>query len=88
MPTEIPEVKKIRYMRSHNSGNMQGKNLHIWAAERKISFLEKQNIFSQKNTPQLLGHIGLQNMKIGEKTNFGRLATLFQICSMDADIIS
>ena len=41
MPTEIPEVKKIRYMRSHNSGNMQGKNLHIWAAERKISFLEK-----------------------------------------------
>ena len=25
-------------------------------------------------------------MKVGEKTNFGRLATIFQICSMDADI--
>ena len=29
MPTEIPEVKFIRYMRSHNSGNIQGENLHI-----------------------------------------------------------
>ena len=27
-------------------------------------------------------------MKVGEKTNFGRLATIFQICSMDADILS
>ena len=45
-------------------------------------------MFSQKTKPQLLGHIELQNMKVGEKTNFGRLATLFQICSMDADIIS
>ena len=25
-------------------------------------------------------------MKVGGKTNFGRLATIFQICSMDADI--
>ena len=24
-------------------------------------------------------------MKVGEETNFGRLATIFQICSMDAD---
>ena len=35
-----------------------------------------------------LGHIGLQNMKVEEKANFGRLATIFQICSMDADILS
>ena len=27
-------------------------------------------------------------MKVGEKTNFGRLATIFHICSMDADILS
>ena len=27
-------------------------------------------------------------MKVGEKTNFGQLATIFQICSMDADILS
>ena len=43
--------------------------------------------FHKKTAPQLLGHIGLQNMKVGEKTNFGRLATIFQIFSMDADIL-
>ena len=42
-------------------------------SKNKIYFHKK------KNTPQLLGHIVLQNMKVGEKTNFGRLATLFQI---------
>ena len=26
-------------------------------------------------------------MKVGEKRNFGRLATMFQICSMDADFL-
>ena len=40
MSTEIPEVKFIRYMMSHNSGNIHGENLHIWAVERKNSFLE------------------------------------------------
>ena len=49
MLTEIPEVKWIRYMRSHNSGNIQAENLHIWTVERKKSFLENENIFSQKN---------------------------------------
>ena len=88
MLTEIPEVKFIRYMRSHNSGNIYDKNLHFWAVERKKSFLENWNIFSQKTTPQLSGHIGLQNMKVGVKSNFGRLATIFQICAMDADILS
>ena len=49
MLTEIPEVKYIRYMRSHNLGNINGENLHIWAIERKKLFLENWNIFSQKN---------------------------------------
>ena len=40
MLTEMPEVKWNRYMRSHNSGNIHGENLHIWAVERKKSFLE------------------------------------------------
>ena len=40
MLTEIPEVKKIRYMRSHNSGNIHGENLHIWVVERKKLFRE------------------------------------------------
>ena len=89
MLTKIPEVEWNRYMRSHNSGNIYGENLHIWAVEGKKSFLENWNIFSQKKTtPQLLEHIGLQSMKVGVKTNFGRLATILQICSMDADILS
>ena len=40
MSTEIPEVKHIRYTRSHNSGNIHGENLHISAVERGKSFLE------------------------------------------------
>ena len=40
MLTEIPEVKYIRYMSSHNSGNIHGENVHIWAIERKKLFLE------------------------------------------------
>ena len=28
------------YMRSHNSGNIQSENLHIWVVERKKSFLK------------------------------------------------
>ena len=39
-------------------------------------------------TPQLLEHIGLENMKVGEKTNLGRLVKIFQICSMNAEILS
>ena len=46
--TEIPEVKYIHDTRSHNSGNIYGKNLHILAIEREKSFLENWNIFSQK----------------------------------------
>ena len=74
MLTEIPEVKYIRYMRSHNSGNIHDENLHIWAVERKKSFLEKlKYIFTKKTTPQLSGNIGLQNMKVGVKSNFGQI---------------
>ena len=54
----------------------------------KSHFSKTKIYFRKKTTPQLLEHIGLQNMKVGEKTNFGRLATIFQICSMDADILS
>ena len=44
--------------------------------------------FHKKTTPQLLEYIGIQNMKVGEETNHGRLATILQIFSMDADILS
>ena len=77
MLTEIPEVKYIRYMRSHNLGNINGENLHIWAIERKKLFSKTKIYFHKKTTPQLLGHTGLQNMKVGVKSNFGRLAKIF-----------
>ena len=57
-------------------------------SNEKNHFSKTQINFYKKTTLQLLEHIGLQNMKVGVKTNFGRLATIFQICSMDADILS
>ena len=59
-------------MRSNNSGNIQGENLHILAVEHKKNHSSKTKIyFHKKTTPQLSGHIRLQNMKVGEKTNLG-----------------
>ena len=52
MLTEIPEVKYIRYMRSHNLGNIHGENLHIWAGELK-HFSKTKIYFHKKTTPQL-----------------------------------
>ena len=40
---------------------------------KKIKFSKIKIIFYKKTTPQLLEHIGLQNMKVGEKTNLGDL---------------
>ena len=58
--------------------------------EEKICLFErsKEIYFHKKTTTQLLGHIGLQNMKVGVQSNSGWLAKIFQICSMDADILS
>ena len=40
----------------------------------KIFHFSKTKIyFHKKTTPQLLEHIGLQNMKVGVKTNLGDL---------------
>ena len=84
MLAEIPGVKYIRYMRSHNTGNIHGGNMHIWPVQRKKNHFSKTKIyFHTKTTPQILAHIGLQNMKVGVKSNFGRLAKIFQICSID-----
>ena len=63
--------------------------IYIFERSNEKSHFSKTKIyFHKKTTPQLLEHIGLQNMKVGGKTNFGRLATIFQICSMDADTVS
>ena len=63
-------------------------SVHIWAVEQRVISRKLKYIFTKKTTPQLLEHIGLQNIKVEVKTNFGRLATIFQICLMDADILS
>ena len=46
------------------------------------------SIIITKTTPHFLEHIELKIIKIEMKTDFGRLATIFQICPMDADILA
>ena len=90
MLTEIPEVKFIRYMRSDNSGNITVK-ICIFEQSKEKNHFSKTDIYFHKkptSTTTLLGHIGLRNMKVGVKSNFGQPATIFQICAMDADIRS
>ena len=87
--TEIPEVKFIRDTRSHNSGNIYVENLHR-GRTKKNNFSKTETHFHKKkkihqNHQDILDY---KNMKVGVKLNFGRLATMFQICGMDADILS
>ena len=56
-------------------------------SNEKNHFSKTKIYFHTKTTPQLLAHIGLQNMKVGVKPDLERLAKIFQICSMDADIL-
>ena len=42
-------------------------------SNEKSHFSKTKIHFHQKHTSKLLGHIGLQNMKVGEKSNFGDL---------------
>ena len=61
-------------MRSHNSGNIQGEKFAYLSGRTKKNYFSKTKIYFHKTTtPQLLGHIGLQNIKVGEKTNLGDL---------------
>ena len=57
-------------------------------SNEKKSFLENQNIFSQKSCTTIIRTYWATNIKVGVKTNFGRLAKIFQFCSMDTDILS
>ena len=43
----MQEVEWNRYMRSHKSGNIHDENLHIWAVERKKSFLKKNTTITR-----------------------------------------
>ena len=52
MLTEIPEVKKIRYMRSHNSGNIHGKICIFERSNEKNDFSKTKIYFHKKTTPK------------------------------------
>ena len=54
--TEIPEVEKFAYL----SGRT-----------KKSNFSKTKIYFHKQTTPRSLGHIGLKNMKVGVKENFG-----------------
>ena len=82
MLTEIPEIKYIRYTRSHNSGIFMVEICIFERSNGKYHFLETKICFHKKTTPQLSGHIGLQNIKV---VNLGLLAT---VCLMHAHISS
>ena len=88
MFTEIPRSSTFVIL-GHTTRVIVTVKICIFERSNEKSLFSKTKIyFRKKTTPQLLEHIGLQNMKVGEKTNFGRLATIFQICSMDTDILS
>ena len=73
--TEIPEVKYICYMRSHNS------TVKICIFERsneKNHFSKSKIYFHKTRTAQILGHIGLQNMKVGVNRILGDLPQYFK----------
>ena len=50
-------------------------------SNEKNHFSKTKIYFHKKTAPQLLGHIRLQNMKVGEKTNLGDLP-LFVWCML------
>ena len=54
-------------------------------SNEKNHFSKRKIYFRKKSTPQLLGHIGLQSMKVEVKVDFGWLAA---VCLMYADISS
>ena len=85
MLTEIPEIKYIRYMRSHNLGNIHGENLHIWAVERKISFLETKIIFHKKNYTTIIRTYWATKYENRSESKFWVTSA---VCLMDADISS
>ena len=54
----------------------------IFERSNEKSYFSKTKInFHKKTTPQLLEHIGLQNIKVEEKTNLGDLP-LFVECML------
>ena len=68
-------------MRSHNSCDSGWKFAYLSGRTKENYFSKTKIYFHKRTTPQLLGHIELQNMKIGEKTNLVDLP-LFVWCML------
>ena len=60
----LHEVTQLGYYSRLKFAYLSGQTKKI--ISRKLKY-----IFTKKPTPQLLGHIGLPNMKVGVKSNFG-----------------
>ena len=87
MLTEIPR-SSIFVTRGHTTRLILAVKICIFEqSNEKNNFSKTKIYFHKKTTPKLLGYIGLQTMKVGVKSNIGRLATIFQICAMDANIL-
>ena len=73
MPIEIPGSSKF-VTGGHITWVIFRMKIFIFErSNEKTHFSETNIYFRKKTTPQLLGHIGLQNMKKGEKTNLSDL---------------
>ena len=69
-------IKLTKYRRSSTfvtRGHTTGVIICIFEqSNEKNNFLKTKMYFhKKKTTPQLSGHIGLQNIKVGVKANFG-----------------
>ena len=87
MLTEIPR-SSIFVTRGHTTRVILTVKICIFErSNEKNNFSKTKIYFLKKTTPKLLEYIGLQTMKVGVKSNIGRLATIFQICAIDANIL-
>ena len=81
MPIEIPGSSKFVTW-GHTTWVIFRVKIFIFErSNEKTHFSETNIYFRKKTTPQLFGYIGLQNMKIGEKTNLSDLP-LFVWCML------
>ena len=55
---------------------LRWKFAYLSGRTKKVISRKLKYVFTKKTTPQLLQHVGLQNIKEGVKTNFGRLTTI------------
>ena len=57
-------------------------------SNQKSHFSKTKIYFHKKSCIKIIRTYWATNIKVGLKTNFGRLAKISQICSMDTDILS